>query len=69
MVFFHDNATPDVVKLVREILEAFGLDVLLHLPYSPNAAPSDYYFFLLMQRSISEHHFIFFKILENFSVI
>ena len=42
IVFHHDNAKPDILTTkLREL----GWEVLMHLPYSPDLAPSDYHLF------------------------
>jgi len=46
----HDNARPHVAKLVKKYLEMFN--VLPHLPYSSDIAPSDYWLFRRMQQVI-----------------
>ena len=48
VIFQHDNARPHVGKIVKATLKALGWDVLLHLPYSPDIAPSYYHLFRLM---------------------
>ena len=45
VIFQHDNTRPHVEKLVKETLESLGWEVLPHPQYSPDVAPSDYYFF------------------------
>ena len=45
VIFQHDNVRPHVAKVVNETLEALNWDVLPHLPYSPDIAPSDYHLF------------------------
>jgi [histone H3]-lysine36 N-dimethyltransferase SETMAR len=60
IILLHDNARPYVAKLVKEILEALGWDVLPHLPFS-DVAPSNYHLFWLMQHGISEQHFNVFE--------
>ena len=49
--YLHDNARPHVAKLTREKLIELGWEVLIHPPYSPDLAPSDYHLF----NSLSSH--------------
>ena len=42
VILLHDNARPHVAKVVKKDLETLKWDVLLHSPYSPDIAPSDY---------------------------
>ena len=37
----HDNAKPHTSKMTRQKQEEFEWEVLPHLPYSPDLAPSD----------------------------
>ena len=46
VIFLHDNNRPYVVK---KYLETLKWNVLLHPPYSPDIAPSDYWLFRRMQ--------------------
>ena len=48
VIFQHDNARPHVAKVVKDTLEALQWDVLPHLPYSLDIAPSDYQLFRSM---------------------
>jgi len=41
----HDNARPHVAKTVKDTLTAFQWEILSHVAYSPDCAPSDYYWF------------------------
>ena len=43
VILQHDNARPHVAKPVETYLETVKLEVLPHQPYSPDIAPSDYY--------------------------
>ena len=49
IVFHQDNATSLVT---RQKLRELGSEVLLHPPYSPNLAPSDYHVFLSMANEL-----------------
>ena len=50
-IFLHDNARPHVAQVVKAALQELKWEVLQHLPYSPELAPTDYYLF----RSLSNH--------------
>ena len=45
VIFNHDNATPHISLVTRQKLLKLGWEVMLHPPYSPDLAPSDYYLF------------------------
>jgi len=42
VILLHGNARPHVAKIIKKYLETLKWDVLPHLPYSPDIAPSDY---------------------------
>jgi len=50
VIFLHDNAWPHVAKVIKKYLETLKWNVLLHPPYSPDIAPSDYWLFRRMQQ-------------------
>ena len=54
IVFHHDNARPHSSLTTRQKLLELGWDVLLHPPYSPDIAPSDYYLFRSLQTFTSD---------------
>ncbi|GFU63869.1 histone-lysine N-methyltransferase SETMAR [Trichonephila clavipes] len=53
-VFHQDNATPHTSVATRQKLWELGWRVLMHSPYSPDLAPSDYYLFLALQSFLSD---------------
>ncbi|KAF7269533.1 hypothetical protein GWI33_017427 [Rhynchophorus ferrugineus] len=57
-VLLHQDNAPchKSVKTVAKIHE-LGLELLLHLPYSPNMASSDYFLFLDFKRMLAEKKF------------
>ena len=60
IILLHDNARPHVAAPVKTYLETLKWEVLLHPPYSPDIAPSDYHLFRSMTHGLSEaaHHII-----------
>jgi len=52
VILLHDNARLHVAKVVKKYLETLKWDVLLHPPYSPDIAPSDYRLFRRMQQPV-----------------
>jgi len=42
VILLHDNVRSHVAKVVKKYLETLKWDVLSHLPYSPDIAPSNY---------------------------
>lgn len=57
IILLHDNARPHVAKLSRERIKEFGWEVLLHPPYSPDLAPSDFHLFRALQNHLNEKQF------------
>ncbi|KAG5309958.1 SETMR methyltransferase, partial [Acromyrmex insinuator] len=45
VVFHHDNARPHISLMTRQKLRELGWEVLMHPPYSPDLALSDYHLF------------------------
>lgn len=68
--FLHDNARPHVAKLTREKLLQLNWEVLVHPPYSPDIAPSDYHLFRSLSNTLQGENFTdedeIKKWLENF---
>ena len=50
-IFHNDNATSHTSSATRQKLLWLGWKVILHPPYSPDVAPSDYYIFRSLQNS------------------
>lgn len=44
-LLLHDNARPHTAQQTVSKLQELGLEALRHPPYSPDLAPTDYYFF------------------------
>jgi len=55
--FLHDNARPHVAKSTREKLLELGWTTLVHPPYSPDLAPTDYHLFLSLANHLREKKF------------
>lgn len=52
VVFHQDNARPHTSIVTRQKLRELGWEVLMHPPYSPDLAPSDYHLFLSMANAL-----------------
>ena len=57
VILQHDNARPHVAKPVKTYLETLKWEVLPHLPYFPDIASSDYYFFRSMAQALADQQF------------
>ena len=57
MILQHDNARPHVAKPVKIYLETLKWGVLPNPPYSPDIAPSDYYFYRSMAHGLADQQF------------
>lgn len=55
--FLHDNARPHVARQTRQKLLELQWEVLLHPPYSPDIAPSDYHLFRSLDNAIQGQQF------------
>ena len=53
VIFHHNNATPHTSLTTRQKLLGLGWEVMLHPPYSPDLAASDYYLFRFLQISLN----------------
>ncbi|KAG5344031.1 SETMR methyltransferase, partial [Acromyrmex charruanus] len=49
----HDNTRPHTSLITRQKLRKLGWEVLMHPPYSPDIAPSDYHLFRSLQTSLN----------------
>ncbi|GBP37111.1 Tyrosine-protein phosphatase non-receptor type 13 [Eumeta japonica] len=52
VVFYHDNSRTHTSLATQKILREFGWEVLIHPPYSPDLAPSDFHLFRSLQNSL-----------------
>ena len=44
ILFHHDNAPAHSSRIVRDVLREFRWELLPHPPYSPDLAPSDFFY-------------------------
>ena len=52
VIFHQDNARPHTSLATRQKLMDIGWDLMLHPPYSPDLAPSDYHLFRSLDNSL-----------------
>ena len=57
IIFHQDNARLHVSSVTRQKMSQLGLEVLIHLPYSPDTAPSDFHLFRSLQNSLNGKNF------------
>lgn len=57
VVFHQDNARPHTSLVTRQKLLELGWELMLHPPYSPDRAPSDYHLFQSLQNSLNGEAF------------
>ena len=57
VIMQHDNIRPHTPRLTLEKIEKMGWEVLPHLPYSPDLAPSDYHLFGFVKDQTWGHHY------------
>lgn len=68
VVFHHDNARPHTSLVTKAKLRELGWEVLMHPPYSPDLAPSDYHLFRSLQSSLHDVKFDSVEACENYLV-
>jgi transposase len=56
-LLLQDNAKPHTARATIDALETLKFEVLSHLPYSPDLAPSDFHFFPHLKRDLKGIHF------------
>ena len=57
IIFHQDNAKSHVSLMPRQKLLQLGWEVLIHLPYSPDIAPSDFHLFWCLKNSLNGKNF------------
>ena len=57
VIFHHNNATLHTSLAIRQKLLWLGWEVMLHSPYSPDLALSDYYLYRSLQNSLDRKTF------------
>lgn len=55
--FHQDNARPHTARVTTALIEKFGWEIVLHPPYSPDLAPSDYHLFPDLKKHLGGTHF------------
>ena len=65
IVFHQDNARPHTSLMTRQKLRELGWEVLMHPPYSPDLAPSDYHLFLSMANALGGTNLASLEACEN----
>ena len=45
VLLMHDNACPHVTNMTKEAIQTHSWEVLPHLPYLPDLAPTDFHLF------------------------
>ena len=56
-LLLHNNAPPYMVKVTRQAIQDSKFEKLLHPPYSPDLAPSNYYLFRHLKKSLCGRRF------------
>ncbi|UYV83687.1 hypothetical protein LAZ67_23002073 [Cordylochernes scorpioides] len=55
--FHHDNARPHTAHQTTALIEEFEWELVSHPPYSPDVAPSDFYFFPELKKNLGGTQF------------
>jgi histone-lysine N-methyltransferase SETMAR len=58
VVFQQDNARPHVANATLQKIHQLGWETLIHPPYSPDCAPSDYHLFASLAHSLAGTNFV-----------
>jgi [histone H3]-lysine36 N-dimethyltransferase SETMAR len=65
VVFQQDNARPHVANATLQKIEELGWETIVHPPYSPDCAPSDYHLFASLAHSLSGKSFVNLNMVQN----
>ncbi|XP_078032684.1 histone-lysine N-methyltransferase SETMAR-like [Augochlora pura] len=65
VVFHQDNARPHTALVNRQKIQELGWEVLMHPPYSPDLASSNYHVFLALQNFLSDKKLVSTEDCEN----
>ena len=57
VVLLHDNARPQTAAHTDEMLRKLKFEVIVHPPYSPDLAPSDYQLFVSLKEALRGRRF------------
>jgi histone-lysine N-methyltransferase SETMAR len=57
VVFHQDNARPHVSEMTQQKIKELNWEILDHLPYSPDLAPSDYHLLRSLQNHLNNKKF------------
>ncbi|GFU43387.1 mariner Mos1 transposase [Trichonephila clavipes] len=57
VLLIHDNARPHTSRSTQELIESFDWEVLDHVPYSSDLAPSDFHLFRYLKHNLGGKRF------------
>ncbi|GFW98093.1 mariner Mos1 transposase [Trichonephila clavipes] len=57
VLLLHNNARSHISRMIRELIESFDSEVLDHIPYNLDLAPSDFYLFRYLKHSLGGNCF------------